>query len=134
MRKGGTCGSGELGPGPGPGPGRGAALLGLSAEGPPWSRSERSSLEVALEKVSRPLSVVVGLETEEPALSEGGRLGVEEPCSMKGTPPTWGVRVGEGGGSTAIGHQEGEAPEVWGVQWLPDRLLLLRVLVWAASI
>lgn len=51
------------------------------------SRSVRSSFEVVLEPLSKPLSVV-GLEMEEAALSEQGR--VEEPplcCSMKGTPP-----------------------------------------------
>ena len=47
------------------------------------SRSVRSSLEVALEQVSRPLSVVEGgPEMEEPTLSEADRLG-----SMNGTPP-----------------------------------------------
>ena len=51
------------------------------------SRSERSSLEVALEQVSRPLSVVVGLEMDEPALSEAGRIEVDKPCSINGTPP-----------------------------------------------
>lgn len=50
------------------------------------SRSERSSLEVALEQVSRPLSVAVGLEMDEAALSEAGRLDVGRPCSMNGTP------------------------------------------------
>lgn len=51
------------------------------------SRSVRSSFEVVLEPASKPLSVV-GLEMEEAALSEPGRI--EEPplcCSMKGTPP-----------------------------------------------
>lgn len=51
------------------------------------SRSERSSLEVALEHESRPLSVVAGLGIDEPALSEAGKLEVDKPCSMKGTPP-----------------------------------------------
>lgn len=51
------------------------------------SRSDRSSLEVALEHVSRPLSVAVGLDMEEPALSDVARLELEQPCSMKGTPP-----------------------------------------------
>lgn len=51
------------------------------------SRSVRSSFDVVLEPVSKPLSAV-GLEMEEAALSKPGR--VEEPplcCSMKGTPP-----------------------------------------------
>ena len=48
------------------------------------SRSLRSSLEVALEPGSSPLSAVDGLETEEPALSEVER---PEPGSIKGTPP-----------------------------------------------
>lgn len=51
------------------------------------SRSVRSSFDVVLEPVSKPLSVV-GLEMEDAALSEPGRA--EEPplcCSMKGTPP-----------------------------------------------
>lgn len=52
------------------------------------SRSERSSLEVALEPVSRPLSVVEGLEMDEPALSEVARLEFNVACSMNGTPPT----------------------------------------------
>lgn len=53
----------------------------------PCSRSERSSLEVALEQVSRPLSVVVGLDMDEAALSEAVREELDEPCSMNGTPP-----------------------------------------------
>lgn len=60
-------------------------MLGLVEDELHCSRSERSSLEVALEHVSRPLSVVVGLETDEAALSEAGRL--DKPCSMNGTPP-----------------------------------------------
>lgn len=80
-----TGASGE----PGSAPGRGAALLGLTADELHWSRSERSSLDVVLEHVSRPLSVVVGLEMEEAALSEAGRLEEDKPCSMKGTPPSW---------------------------------------------
>lgn len=63
-----TCASGEPGSEPGS----------MVAEELQGSRSERSSLEVALEQVSRPLSVVVGLETDEAALSEH---------SMNGTPP-----------------------------------------------
>lgn len=50
------------------------------------SRSERSSLEVALEQESRPLSVVVGLGMDEPVLSETGKLELDGPCSMNGTP------------------------------------------------
>lgn len=46
-----------------------------------WSRSVRSSLEVALEQVSRPLSV--GLDMEEAMLSGTDKL----TCSMKRTPP-----------------------------------------------
>lgn len=54
------------------------------AEVLPCSRSDRSSLDVALEQVSKPLSV--GLEMEEATLSEVGRVIPEEPCSMNGTP------------------------------------------------
>lgn len=43
------------------------------------SRSERSSLDVALEQESRPLSVVVGLGIHEPTLSEAGMLEVDKP-------------------------------------------------------
>lgn len=57
------------------------------AGGMDCSRSERSSLEVALEPASRPLSVAVGLDMEEPALSDVARLELENPCSMNGTPP-----------------------------------------------
>lgn len=124
MSQGGTCASGE----PGSAPGGGAALLGLTAEEPHWSRSERSSLEVALEHVSRPLSVVAGLDMDEPALSEGGRPGGGKPCSMKGTPPTW---VGAQPWTSAA---EEDKPAGLGGRLLPDRLLLLRVLAWAASI
>lgn len=119
MSKEGTCASGEPG----------SALLGLSAEEPHGSRSERSSLEVALEHVPRPLSVVVGLEMDEPALSEGGRLGVDRPCSMKGTPPTW-VEAH----LLDLGQPWRKSPMVLGVRELPDRVLLLRVLDCAASI
>lgn len=63
------------------------ALLGLTADGLHCSRSDRSSLEVVLEQVSRALSVVVGLEMEEAALSEAGRVEVDKPGSMNGTPP-----------------------------------------------
>lgn len=63
--------------------------MGLTADEVHCSRSERSSLDVVLEQVSRPLSVVVGLEIDEPALSEAGRLEVDKPCSMNGTPPKW---------------------------------------------
>lgn len=80
-----TCACGE----PGSAPGGGAARLGLTADEPHCSRSERSSLDVVLEHVSSPLSVVVGLEMEEAALSDGGRPGVLKPCSMKGTPPVF---------------------------------------------
>lgn len=62
-------------------------MLGLTADELHWSRSDRSSLDVVLEHVSRPLSVVVGLEMDEAALSEAGRLEGGRPCSMKGTPP-----------------------------------------------
>lgn len=62
-------------------------MLGVVADELHCSRSERSSLDVALEQVSRPLSVVVGLEMDEPALSEASRTEVEKPCSMNGTPP-----------------------------------------------
>lgn len=62
-------------------------MLGVVADELHCSRSERSSREVALEQVSRPLSVVEGLEMDEPALSEAGKLEAEEPCSMNGTPP-----------------------------------------------
>lgn len=62
-------------------------MLGVLAEELHCSRSDKSSLEVALEQVSRPLSVAVGLEMDEPALSEAGRPEVGNPCSMKGTPP-----------------------------------------------
>lgn len=51
------------------------------------SRSERSSLEVVFEQVSRPLSVAVGLQIDEAELSETGRLGLDKPSSMNGTPP-----------------------------------------------
>lgn len=78
-----TCASRE----PGSVPGSVAALLGVFADELHCSRSERSSLEVALEQVSRPLSVVVGLEMDEPALSEAGMLEVFKPCSRNGTPP-----------------------------------------------
>lgn len=78
-----TCASGEAASVPG----RGVALLGLTADELHCSRSERSSLEVVLEQVSRPLSGVVGLEMDEAALSETGRLEVDKPCSMNGTPP-----------------------------------------------
>lgn len=78
-----TCKSGE----PGSVPGRVVAVPGVVADELHCSKSERSSLEVALEQVSRPLSVVVGLEMDEPALSEAGRLELDEPCSMNGTPP-----------------------------------------------
>lgn len=61
-------------------------MPGMFADELYWSRSERSSLEVALEQVSRPLSVAVGLDMEEAALSEAGRLDVGRPCSMNGTP------------------------------------------------
>ena len=40
-----------------------------------------------MEQVSRPLSVVVGLDMEEATLSDTGRPEDDEPCSMKGTPP-----------------------------------------------
>ncbi len=51
------------------------------------SRSVRSSFDVVLEPVSMPLSAV-GLEMEDAALSEPGRV-EEHPlcCSIKGTPP-----------------------------------------------
>lgn len=62
-------------------------MLGVFADELHCSRSERSSLEVALEQVPRPLSVVVGLEIDEPALSEAGKLEVDKPCSMNRTPP-----------------------------------------------
>lgn len=81
----GTCVSGE----PGSVPGRGGAVLGLTADELHWSRSDRSSLDVVLEHVSRPLSVVVGLEMDEAALSEAGMLEGAKPCSMNGTPPEW---------------------------------------------
>lgn len=68
-------------------PGNEVAVQGVVAEELQCSRSERSSLEVALEPVSRPLSVVEGLEMEEPALSEVARLQFDETCSMNGTPP-----------------------------------------------
>lgn len=78
-----TCVSGE----PGSVRGVAVAVLGVVADELHCSRSERSSLEVALEQVSRPLSVVEGLEMDEPALSEAGKVEVDEPCSMNGTPP-----------------------------------------------
>lgn len=62
-------------------------MVGVVSDELNCSRSERSSLEVALVQVSRPLSVVVGLEMDELALSEAGRLEVDKPCSMNGTPP-----------------------------------------------
>lgn len=78
-----TCASGE----PASVPARGVALLGLTADELHCSRSERSSLDVVLEQVSRPLSGVVGLEMDEAAFSEAGRMEVDKPCSMNGTPP-----------------------------------------------
>lgn len=72
---------------PGSGPGRMLTAVGVVADELHCSRSDRSSREVALVQVSRPLSVVVGLEMEEPALSEADRLEVDEPCSMNKTPP-----------------------------------------------
>lgn len=62
------------------------AVTGVVAEELHCSRSERSSLEVALEQVPIPLSVV-GLETDEATLSEAVRIGLDRPCSMNGTPP-----------------------------------------------
>lgn len=63
------------------------AVKGVVADELHCSRSERSSLDVALEQVSRPLSVVVGLETDEAPLSEAGSPEVDRPCSMNGTTP-----------------------------------------------
>lgn len=63
------------------------ALLGLTADELNCSRSDRSSLEVVLEQVSRALSVVAGLEMDEVALSEAGRLEVDKPGSMNRIPP-----------------------------------------------
>lgn len=48
---------------------------------------------MALEQESRPLSVVVGLETEDPALSEAGS---EHCCSVKTTPPKQRTRTAQG--------------------------------------
>lgn len=62
------------------------AGLGVATDELYCSKSERSSLEVALEQVSRPLSIV-GLEIDEPELSEAGRPELDETCSMKGTTP-----------------------------------------------
>lgn len=61
--------------------------MGLTADELHCSRSDRSSLDVVLEQVSRPLSVAVGLEMDEATLSELGRLAVDKPCSINGTPP-----------------------------------------------
>lgn len=74
-----TCPSRE------PEPGSGEEMLGVVADELLCSRSDRSSLEVAFEQVSRPLSVVV--EMDEPALSEAGRTELDMLCSMNGTPP-----------------------------------------------
>lgn len=114
-----TCASGD----PASEPGRGAALLGLSADELHCSRSDRSSLDVVLEQVSSPLSVAVGLEMDEAALSEAGRLEVGKPCSMKGTPP-------DGQKQSFKLRKVLRNPPML----LPDRLLLLRVLDAAASI
>lgn len=58
----------------------------MLAAGPHCSRSDRSSLDVALEQVSRPLSVVVGLDMDDPALADG-KLELFRQGSTKGTPP-----------------------------------------------
>lgn len=78
-----TCASEE----PGSTPESAVVVLGVVADELQFSKSERSSLDVALEQVSKPLSVVVGLEIDEPALSEAGMLEVDKPGSMKETPP-----------------------------------------------
>lgn len=87
------------------------------------SMSERSSLEVALEQVSRPLSVAVGLEIDEPPLSEAGRPQVEIPCSMNRTPPNLTDKFKQ----NDDGFDKGSLM-ILSVLLSPERLLLLRVL------
>lgn len=55
-----------------------AAMLGVVAV-EQLSRSVRSSLDVVLEQLDSPLSVV-GLEMEEAALSETGSTAIPSPC------------------------------------------------------
>lgn len=109
------------------------AVLGVAADELYCSKSERSSLEVALEQVSRPLSVV-GLEIDDPELSETGRPELDEPCSINGTPP-----------NTKQVQRDIKLYAEYNVHIClslmsliilssPDRLLLLRVLVWGGSI
>ena len=119
-----TCASGEAASVPG----RVAALLGLTADELHWSRSDRSSLDVVLEQVSRPLSVDVGLEMAEAALSEAGMLEVDMPGSMNGTPPDRQKQY------FTLGKALRKTPLVVREGLVPDRLLLLSVLDAAASI
>lgn len=86
--------------------------------------------------MSRPLSVAVGLQIDEAELSETGRLGLDKPSSMNGTPPE-----NTGSSHTALHQRPGSQALLTDgcesimttARVLPERLLL-SVLGWLGSI